>query len=185
MGFWKSEVGEITGDAKDAFAGSFKLIPDNTRALAEIASFANAEYQGETWLEIDWHLVDGELKGAKVRQKIKVFGGGKWDKNPEQTKFRALNMLKLIYNLAGKKPSHAGAPQDMDLAVFQGFVAGIVVQLTEPMDNGKQYNWVSEVHDKKGFVSALGETDTIVKINVNEQQNQMAAQAVEDDDVPF
>ena len=95
MSFWQSDLGEVTGSEDDAFAKSFKQIPDNTLALAKIDSFVNAEYQDNKYLSIDWQLMDGDFKGQKVNQKIKVFGDSR-DKDPAKTRHRALNMLKLI-----------------------------------------------------------------------------------------
>ena len=72
--FWTSELGEVTGSAADAFAKSFTQIPDGTMALAKIEAFINAEYQGNKYLSIDWLLTDGDFKGQKVNQKLKVYG---------------------------------------------------------------------------------------------------------------
>jgi len=46
MSFWDSELGDVTGNATDAFAKSFTQIPHGTLALARIESFANAEDSG-------------------------------------------------------------------------------------------------------------------------------------------
>lgn len=158
MSFWESELGEITGNSSDAFVKSFKQIPDGTMALAKIESFTNQEYKdsGFKYLVVEWLLTDGDFKGAKVQQKLKVFGGDNYDKDPARTKHRALNMLKLLYQLFRIKPSHSGAPTDQDLSIFVGKIAGIKIRETEPNSDGKQYNWVSEVHDSKGFKSETG-----------------------------
>lgn len=184
-GFWDSELGVITGNAEDAFAKSFKQIPDNTLALARINSFSNAENNGATYLNIEWHLIEGDFQGQKVNQKIKAF-----DQDPK-VKHRALNMLKLIYMMFKVSPKSSNPPSDDELGVFNGKVAGIRIRETEPNDQGKQYNWVSEVHNSQGFESETGvrvevthtreSTDTAFSRNrVSESDlNKM------DDDIPF
>lgn len=200
MSFWESDLGEITGSATDAFVKSFKQIPDGTLALAKIESLVNAEYQGFKYLMLEWQLVDGDFKGQKVQHKLKVFGGDQYDKDPSRTKHRALNMLKLLYQLFNLKPKHSDAPSDQDLAAFSGKIAGIKIRETEPNDQGKQYNWVSEVHDSKGFKSETGMSIVVTHTNVGSQGSGSAVEtafsrnqqsfnnrSVEDlaDDIPF
>ena len=64
--------------------------------------------------------------------------------------------MKLMYQLFNLNPKHANAPTDHDLAVFTGKIAGIKVRETEPNDQGRQYNWVAEIHDSKGFKCETG-----------------------------
>ncbi len=187
-GFWSSDLGEITGKAEDAFAKTFTQIPDGTCALARIEAFVNAEYNGNKYLSIDWVLTEGEFKGSKVNQKLKVWGDAR-DRDPARTRHRALNMLKLIYELYNTKPKHGDDPTDQDLAVFVGKIAGIKIRETEPNDQGRQYNWVSEIHDSKGFKSETG-----VKIVVTHTRSPLLDSAFSrnqapmeglSDDVPF
>lgn len=154
-GFWESSLGEVTGSAADAFAKTFTQIPDGTMALAKIESFAHAEYLGNKHLTIIWVLADGDFKGSKVEQKLKVYGDP-MAKDSDKARHRALNMLKLIYQLYMVKPTHAGEPTDKDLSVFVGKTAGIKIRETEPNDQGRQYNWVAEIHEAKGFKSETG-----------------------------
>jgi hypothetical protein len=156
--FWDSEVGEVTGKAQDAFAKQFTQIPDGTKALAKIESFTNQVYKdtGFKYLNIEWVLTDGDFKGCKVQQKLKVYGGDQYDKDPMKTRHRALNMLKLLYQLFNIKPKHTNPPTDQDLAAFIAKVAGIKIRETAPNDKGKQYNWVAEVHASQGFKSETG-----------------------------
>jgi len=152
MSFWESEIGEITGNANDAFVKSFTQIPDGTMALAKIDSFLNGEYQGFKYLVIEWLLIDGDFKGQKVQQKLKVYGGNSYDKDSAKTKHRALNMFKLLYELFAIKPKHSNDPTDQDLSSFGGKIAGIKIRETP---DGK-YNWISEVHPSKGFKCETG-----------------------------
>lgn len=169
MSFWESELGEVTGTAADAFAKTFTQIPDGTMAIARIESFVNAEYEGHRYLSLNWLLTEGDFKGAKVEQKIKVYGDH-LAKDPAKARHRALNMLKLIYQLYNTKPKHGGDPTDQDLAVFVGKVAGIKIRETEPNDKGRQYNWVAEVHDCKGFKCETGISVVVTHTNVQHGQ---------------
>jgi hypothetical protein len=191
-GFWESSLGEITGNAADAFAKSFTQIPDNTMALARIESFVNAEYQGNKYLSIDWLLTDGDFKGSKVNQKLKVYGDPQ-SKDSDKARHRALNMLKLIYQLYNVKPKHASDPTDQDLHVFVGKAAGIKIRETEPNHEGKQYNWVAEIHEAKGFVCETGVSMVVTHTNVNHATDSLetafsrnATKKSElEDDIPF
>jgi hypothetical protein len=158
MSFWESELGDVTGKAEDAFAKQFTQIPDGTKALAKIQSFTNQVYKdsGFKYLNIEWELQDGDFRGQKVQQKLKVYGGDQYDKDPTKTRHRALNMLKLLYQLFNIKPKHTNPPTDQDLASFAGKIAGIKIRETEMNDKGKQYNWVAEVHASQGFKSETG-----------------------------
>jgi len=169
MSFWESELGKITGKAEDAFAKSFTQIPDGTMALARIDKFINDEFNGNKFLKIEWILTDGDFRGAKVEQKLKVWGT-LGEKDPEKTRYRALNMLKLIYQLYNTSPKHSNPPTDQDLAVFVGKSAGIKIRETEPNDQGRQYNWVSEIHDAKGFKSETG-----IKIEVMHKREDLSS----------
>ena len=159
MSFWVSEIGEVTGKESDAFAQSFKIIPGGTMALAKILHMINVNFQGYQYINIDWLLTLGDFKGQKVSQKLKVF-----DSDPK-VRHRSLNMLRLLYQRFSLSPSHADAPSDKDLSVFLNKIAGIKIRETEPNDEGKQYNWVSEVHDSSNFICETG-----TKIVVNKKQ---------------
>jgi hypothetical protein len=191
-GFWESDLGEITGDAADAFTKFKTQIPDGTTALARIESFTNEEYQGNKFLKIEWVITDGDFKGATVDQKLKVYGDPQ-STDPAKARHRALNMLKLIYQLYAIKPKHAAEPTDQDLHVFVGKAAGIKIRETEPNEQGRQYNWVAEVHEVKGFKCETGVS--IVVTHANNQgslfvdsafsRQDKAADKSLDDDIPF
>lgn len=192
--FWKSDLGEVSGSPEDAFAKSFKQIPDGTMALARIETFKKAlDQQKNPHFNIEWVLTDGDFKGQKVNQKLKVWGDPR-DKDPARTKHRALNMLKLIYQLYKVQPKNGAEPTDQDLAAFVGKEAGIKIRETEPNDEGKQYNWVAEIHDAKGFVCETGiklevthtfndRMDSALDRNRARQTAGYAGETV--DDVPF
>jgi len=189
MSFWNSELGEVTGNSEDAFAKSFMQIPDGTKALAKISTFTNQIYKDSNfkYLAIEWELQDGDFKGQKVVQKIKVYGGDHFDKDPEKTRYRALNMLKLLYQLFNIKPKHSDAPTDPDLAFFVGKIAGIKIRETAMNEKGKQYNWVSEVHPSQGFKSETGAgLPVIAKVSVrNDAYKNESSNENDFDDIPF
>lgn len=191
-GFWESSLGEVTGNAADAFAKDIrKTIPEGTMTLARIESFSNAEYNGNKYLSINWILTDGDFKGAKVEQKLKVFGDP-MAKDSDKARHRALNMLKLIYQLYTVKPKHAGEPTDQDLSLFHGKTAGIKIRETEPNEQGRQYNWVSEIHDVKGFKCETGVSVVVTHTNSQgtldsafSRNEKTVSNSSLDDDLPF
>lgn len=181
MSFWSSDLGEVTGNSADAFAKSFKQIPDNTTAIAKIIAFVNSEHNGYKYLNIDWLITDGDFKGQKVSQKIKVF-----DMDPK-VRHRSLNMLKLIYQMFHVKPLHNNPPSDQDLSVFLGKFAGINIRETEPNDQGKQYNWVSEIHSAEGFKCETGTRIEVTHKGVDSALTRYSHAKVDvlDDEIPF
>lgn len=196
MSFWESKLGEVTGNAQDAFAKEFVRIPNNTLALAKINSLVNRDNNGFKFLEIEWLLTEGNHKGKKVTQKIKCIDLEPQEKDPEKqerTRHRSLNMLKLIFQLFNVKPKHSGIPTDMDLAVFENKIAGIKIRETEPNKEGKQYNWVSEVHPSTGFKSEEGvplPTAQVISQKTNDGHLDSAFsrnqnKELEETDVPF
>ena len=108
-------------------------------------------------------------------------------------------MLKLIYQLYKLKPSHANDPTDADLSVFVGKSAGIRIRETEPNEKGRQYNWVAEIHEAKGFKCETGTSLVITASNHGgggwgdsgrddnafKRQEQRQQQQDEIDDIPF
>lgn len=147
MSFWKSEVGDITGKPEEAFTKVIGIIPDNTRALAQIKKFEYVNRDEFQFHQITWDIIAGEFKGGQVRQKIKTFD---LDSNKRHT---ALNMMRLIYTLFNIAPSGEEIP-NAELTAFNGKVAGIVIK--EWSFNGKEGNWVSEVHPAVDFECKSG-----------------------------
>jgi hypothetical protein len=196
--FWESDLGDVTGKSEDAFAKQFTQIPDGTKALAKIERFTNQIYKdsGFKYLNIEWILQDGDFRGHKVQQKLKVYGGDQYDKDPMKTRHRALNMLKLLYQLFNIKPKHTNPPTDQDLASFSGKIAGLKVRETEPNEKGKSYNWVAEVHPSQGFKSETGVGLPVVahtavssyssnNLSNNAFSKNDAPSVFDDSDVPF
>lgn len=183
MSFWESDLGEVTGKAEDAFAKNIMgSIPDGTMASAKIESFLNGEKDGISFLVIEWLLIEGDFAGRHIRQKLHVFD------HDIKKRHRALNMLKLMYQLFRISPTHKNAPSDDDLMIFTGKTAGICIRETEPNEKGNIYNWVSEVHEIKGFKCVTG-IKTVIEskpsgdlgsaFSRNEKENTVL------DDIPF
>lgn len=189
MSFWSSELGVLTGEAKDAFSKSFSgVIPDGTMALAQIDSFYNAEHEGMRTINIDWEIIDGDFYGKKVTQKLKVIDPDPRDKNPEKTRYRCLNMMMLIYKMFNVSPKSNEAPTDKDLSVFTGKKAGIRIQETQPNNEGKTYNYISEVHPEAGFKCETGVKHAVVHTNSNLDSAFSRNKSLEmqlDSDLPF
>ncbi len=150
MAFFESKTGvPLTGNAEDAFTGSFTIIPDGTKATAQIKLFEPKEYDGDKFYQITWKIVSDSFKGQEVRQKMATF-----DDKPEKAQ-RALNMMMRIYKLCGYSPAHNNAPSLDDLRPMVGKVFGIKIQ--EWAHKGKEGNFVSEVHaDDAEFKPEVG-----------------------------
>lgn len=172
-GFWSSDLGELTGKAEDAFSKSMRPIPDDTFAPAEIETYKLEDYFGSQIYNISWRIIDGEFKGRTVFQKIKAFD------NDVKKRHQALNMMMYLYSLFNLKPKHSNAPDNSDLEIFTHKKAGLRIQLTKPNDEGKQYNYVSEVHNIAGFVPKSG-------VTVDSAFSRKALKVDKiDDDIPF
>lgn len=189
MSFWTSSVGELTGKMEEAFAKNFVQIPDSTLALAKIGSFINEQFNGTKYLKISWILIDGEFTGQHVFQKIHAF------EQDEKKRFRALNMLMLVFKMFGISPQSANPPSDQELMAFREKIAGIKIQETKPNDEGKQYNYVSEVHPAAGFQSLTGHRKIVSPVvthshvGVDSALSRNARKPTEDEfddgDIPF
>lgn len=150
MSFWSlSDGGKPTGSAEDANTSASMIVPNNTMAKAKIMKFENVEMpSGDKMLVINWQLQDTNSRGIYVSQKLKVF-----DAKPA-TKDRAINMLVRLYKLANLQPESTGCPSNEELAKFKGRLMGIKIQ--QWFYQGKEGNWVSEVHAAEGFTSEDG-----------------------------
>lgn len=189
MSFWQSDFGDISGKPEDAFTQAFTPgnIPNDTMALAEIVKFTQKEYQGSEYYQIDWKLTDGDYKGRIVFQKLHCF-----DQDPKK-RHKALNMMKMLYIMFTVKPKDGTPPLDADLKVFAGKKAGIKIQ--EWHSNGKEGNWVSEVHPIAGFQSATGnKLEPVAQYGASAVNSALTRHAenkianillIDDDDIPF
>lgn len=159
--FWKNENGEaITGNANEAFAPDFQVIPEGTCSRAAIFNVEIVEKEANEWspeqkyYEFSWSLTEGDFKNRKVSQKIKAFVG-----EPKAIA-RNKNMLKRIMALTGFIPPHDYAPSAEELSLMIGKVCGIKVgewSLEKKDGTGKmEGNFVREIHGAKDFVAKTG-----------------------------
>jgi hypothetical protein len=191
MSFWQSPIAgsKITGKPEDSFMSESRRIPNGTRALAMIKKFEYVDRFDPHYFQITWKLVDGEFKNAEVKQNIKAFHEN------DNSRFKALNMLKLIFDLAGFVPSHGETPTGDDLSHMINKIMGI--NILEWKLEDKDGNWVNEVHDAKGFQCETGIYKTFDEVETRSKsieyspksalQEHKASKQVEmiDDDIPF
>jgi len=151
MTWWISSEGKnLTGSDEDSFAGGFGVIPNNTTARALLKKIEIEDYNGESFIQCTWKIIEGNFKDQVTRQKIHVY-----DPKPAKAD-RARNMLVRLYKIANT-PLPITAPTDRDLAVLQGKIVGIRV-LEYWTDDGKNGNWVSEIHaPTEDFICKVGE----------------------------
>ena len=177
MSFWQSNMGSITGNPEDAFTRGFTNIPDGTKLKAKIQSFEIVDGQYNRYLEVTWKVIGTKFDGQLVRQKIKC-----WD-DDENKRFKALNMFMWLHSLfnlqAADREPHRG-----DLMRFLNKIAGLKVQLTKPTEEGKRYNWVSEVHKAEGFEEHVPAPEVEEVVTVK-PQTPPTAPSDPYDDVPF
>lgn len=176
MTFWESQSGtKIDGSAESSHVQQFKVIPDNTRAIVSIKDVQLRNIQGDEFYQATYKIIDGDFKGEEVRHKIKAFD------NDKKKRDREVNMLMRLFRLCGKQPVGNTAPGNDDLAQLKGSVIGIKIQ--EWFFDGKEGNWVSEIHPSDGYVSETGkkaEHDLSSAFSRNEARNSGI-----DNDVPF
>ena len=95
----------------------------------------------------------------------------------------------------GNSPQSANPPSDQELMAFREKIAGIKIQETKPNDEGKQYNYVSEVHPAAGFKSVTGHRKIVspvvthTHVGVDSALSRNARKPTEDefdsDEIPF
>ena len=149
--FWESSLGAIDGSVEKAFVQSvIQVLPNNTRVLAQIKSFKYINDEYFTGHRIIWKILDGAFKGVEIKHNLKTRD------NDEGRKFRALNMMRLLYRMFDVPVTSQSMPQDQDLIPFIGYSAGIVIR-EYVKEKGGTGNWVSEIHSSKGFEQKTGD----------------------------
>ncbi len=180
MTFWNG----ADGSAEKSHAGSFKLIPDGTKAPAMIKSFELDEREGyDPVYTVQWKLVDGEFKNQEVRQKIAVF------EKDEKKRTRALNMLMRLYKLLQIAPP-LDAPTSAQLLEFKGKILGIKIMewsMSRPDGTIAEGNWVAAVEiADANFQTETGEKSVRTSMPTDSAlQRQANAQPLLDGDIPF
>jgi len=127
MGFWSSELGEITGNEHDSHLQDFSVIPDGTTALAEIKTCSVVESdatqykEADKYIEVTYKIISDDFKKREVTQKIKCFNGKK------EAIHRNLNMLKRLMTICNFRPTHNNEPTNQDLALMTTKIIGIKI----------------------------------------------------------
>jgi hypothetical protein len=176
MSFWQSQSGTpIDGSVENSHAYVMKVIPDNTRAIVSIKDVELKNIQGDEFYQATYKIIDGEFKGCEVRHKIKCFD------NDKKKRDREVNMLLRLFKLCSKTPPAEHAPTKDELLQLKGSVIGIKVQ--EWFFDGKEGNWVSEIHASDGFVSEAGKK-AVHDLSSAFSRNESRVNGLESD-VPF
>ncbi len=188
--FWMSGTGALpTGKPEDAFVGDFTIVPEGTVASAMVKAFTLVEKENkhsgnvDKFYQIIWKLLDGEHKGREVTQKIKCFDG-----KPEQIQ-RNLNMLKLVMVLCEFKPTHDGAPTDIELGFMVNKIACVKVgEWSMPKNDGgfMEGNFIREVHPSGAIPTETGvKTEVVHRPTDSALQNNAGIPELPDDGIPF
>jgi hypothetical protein len=139
MSFFELSTGQKpTGSEAASFASNFMHMPDNTQANAKIKSFEPKEFEGQKSFQVVWELLDGEFRGALVKQSIRPYD------SVVNNADRAKEMFVRLYNIFELKPAHSNEPTKNDLMVFAGKKASIKIG-NGPIQ-GVERTWVREVH---------------------------------------
>ncbi len=139
MSFFAQEaLNEVKSGSYDS--NSFETIPDNTKALAIIsaAEWREANEYGAKHISLTWEIVEGEFKGRKVFQKIKLF---------ETDKAKALKAQKMLIAIdanckgaivkAGVEPTQQGLQSLLHSPMY--------IMIKEYEMNGNKGNWICAV----------------------------------------
>lgn len=147
MSFWNLSDGQQAQQQStfEMGGGDLAPIPANTqlKAFAEEAKWE--EHNGERKIKIKWDVIDGEFKGRKVFQNIKVCDAD------AKKRDKAIKMLSAIDTNSGGGLMRAGRePNDMDLQInLCNKPMAILVQVWKITDDQtgevKQGNWVGAV----------------------------------------
>lgn len=141
MSFFSQEALQTTGSFN---SNSFETIPDNTKALAVIT---NAEWRegneyNNKYISLTWDIVEGEFKGRKVFQKIKLFASDKDKVIKAQKMLIAIDAnCKGAIAQAGVEPTVQGLSSLLHSPMY--------IMIKEYEMNGNKGNWVCAVSERK------------------------------------
>lgn len=128
-----------TGTTFEMGGGNFEPIPENTQLKAMIDEAKWDEYDQQKYISLRWAIIDGEFKGRKLFQKVRVL-----DADSKKSD-KAKSMLAAVDSNAGGKLMAAGVmPDDMSLSInLMNKPMAIVVSVWEI--DGKKGNWIKAV----------------------------------------
>lgn len=141
MSFFSQEALQTTGSFD---SNSFEVIPDNTKALAVItnAEWREANEYNAKHVSLTWDIVEGEFKGRKVFQKIKLFESDKDKVIKAQKMLIAIDAnCKGAIAQAGVEPTVQGLASLLHSPMY--------IMIKEYEMNGNKGNWVCAVSERK------------------------------------
>lgn len=131
--------GEATAVSTFEIGGGFPPIPADTQLRSVIDEAKWDSSNDESYISLRWSVIDGEFKGRKIYQKIKVL-----EQDPTKSN-RAKSMLAAIDTNAGGALMRAGVQPD-DMALGINLVnKPMVIKVAVWEINGKDGNWVTAV----------------------------------------
>lgn len=141
MSFFSPEALQTTGSFD---SNSFEVIPDNTKALAVItnAEWREANEYNAKHISLTWDIVEGEFKGRKVFQKIKLFESDKDKVIKAQKMLIAIDAnCKGAIAQAGVEPTVQGLASLLHSPMY--------IMIKEYEMNGNKGNWICAVSERK------------------------------------
>lgn len=139
MSFWNLSEGTLDKGATSFAAGGGEPIPDNTNLKACIDEIFWDNWQGESYIKARWTVLDGEYKGRKVFQKIRV------EDQDARKRDKAIRMLAAIDANAGGKLTSVDAMPDDEILQQALCNKPMIIKVQTWEINGKSGNWVSMV----------------------------------------
>lgn len=124
--------------------GGSEPLPDNTQVIAAIDEAKWDDFDGDRFISLRWTVLDGEFKGRKVFQKVRVLDAD--TKRADKAKM----MLAAIDTNAGGALMAAGVePDDVSLSInLTGKPMMLLLGVWEL--NGNSGNWVKKVSASGG-----------------------------------
>ena len=139
--FWEVSTGETVENngTFDGGGGSFEPLPDGTTIHGLCDNAEWNEYDGVKSISLSWEVLEGEFKGRKIFQKVRV------NELDSKKRDRAIKMLGAIdSNAGGELRKLAKEPSDMDLSTAL-VNKSMLLKLGVWDLNGKKGNWVMAV----------------------------------------
>lgn len=138
MTFWTTSDNQAVESNGSFEMGGGEPIPDNTNLKACIDEASWDAWEGEHYIKLRWTVLEGDYKGRKVFQKIKV-------NEPDISKRdKAIRMLAAIdSNCGGKLMASGEEPTEESLYNLVNHPMIIKVMVWEI--GGKSGNWVAMV----------------------------------------
>lgn len=112
MNFFQLSTGEQAGNTGEfnLGGGDFEPIPNDTQVKAYCEESKWDEYQGDRYINLKWEIIEGEFKGRKIFQKLKVAD------QDSKKRDKAISMLAAIDTNSGGGLMRIGRePNDMEL----------------------------------------------------------------------